>query len=753
MGLHKPFDRHFTLLGGAIMTSGGSLNLSKGQFGIFSGDPSLQDENGLAAVSSFAGASKNTEYYFKLGISDIPVTRSQSNKSYSSFPFKVSELLNFEVSAPQITEQVVDEVILGYNGINDSTAITLQQADRKVITLELSGEAIGLMGYDDNRVIIEQFIDPEKCYGTNPCVTCDNCTTVEPYGPVLNVIEQFKSHTLRGGRPLTDFVDITPITECTSSATRTEVAWDYQCLEVCDTGDDNALALVSAATPGLKVTRVSRTGSTSKYQILATQGTSVPDFPQTVKSLIKGCEDCPSGYTTVTGGFLYTVSIVDDGADVSTTIETLANASAGTGVQQSTIDGIGFYTVVLTAELSSGNLATFVAANPTATVTKIGLAADACTDSTVTNIAWAVCGTCNVSSDTYQITIPDDCSGSVLAELQDFYPGLTIIEALDPSKTEATVTLTGTSGTATITIGANTYTVTFDTDLTTTADNFVTAEAANILANDGLTLTASAGVLTLISSTIAAGTSGISIANDTGDLAGTVVDTSPLFAAGCQRVYETTVITNLVCDECDDIYKDSYISEAPGKYMNRSWVLTSPTQDDYTGCKMGIRVKGKLLQVFADECVRDMGFIDSSVKVRMSGGHLTEVREGIGATEDVPFNVEYLSQWKPRTHMGGNLYQFEESGRIHFKGEPSSDPSDNIRKIFKGDSSSITPDAQYMDYALTVKREISSQSFASTHQDNIIFHVLVEVGRHQEVEALLNSLAMSAGLDPVVTNA
>ncbi len=748
MGLHKPFDRPFIVLGGSTMTSGGSLNLAKGQFGIFSANPKNSSVDGLLAVSSFAGVPQDERYYIKVGRSDVPVTRSQSDKSNSTYPFRLSDIKALDVSAPQITEPEVDEVILGYNGIDDATAITLKKGDRKIITLELSGEAIGLMGYEHSKVYIDQYIDPEKCYGTNPCEDCDNCEDVNPLFPILEVIEQFKDHKLRGNRNLTDFVDITPIQECATSPEPTEVPKDFQCLEVCDTGDSNALALVAAQVPGYKVTRISRVGATSTYQVLTDDGVSLPDFAQTVKSLIKGCEDCPAGYTEVEGGILYAVSLEDEGADESATVETLANAVAGTGTKQGQQDGVGFYTVVLSSSLSLANSQVFVTANPTSTIKEIGAVAAVCENATVTNISWAVCGTCNVIEEDYTLVVPDACNGSVLAELQEFYPDLVITETQDTTKSEITVTLTGTSGTANVNIGGVDYLATFNTDLATTVTDFIAAHGAAITTATGLTAAPSGVDGIVLTGDVTAGSVAVAVANVSGDLAGSAVETPVSLVGGCQRSYSTTVVSNLVCEECDPIFKDTYITEAPGNYLERKWVKVDDTAT-YTDCKVGIRFKGKLFQVFADECVKDeIGFIDGSVNVRVVGGFVTEVREGIGSTEDSPFNVEYLSRWRPRTHMGGNFYQIEDESHVYFLGEPRS-KDDNVRKLFKGDESVLIPDAQYIDYALTVKREISAQSFGQTHDDNLIYHVLVEVGRHEGVEALLNSLAGAAGVTSV----
>lgn len=86
----------------------------------------------------------------------------------------------------------------------------------------------------------------------------------------------------------------------------------------------------------------------------------------------------------------------------------------------------------------------------------------------------------------------------------------------------AEITLTGTSGTANINVDGTDYLSTFNTDLTTTAADFVTSHSA-ALDTAGIVVTANAGVLTFTPK--AGGTSfTISITNATGDLAGTSAD-------------------------------------------------------------------------------------------------------------------------------------------------------------------------------------------------------------------------------------
>ena len=79
-------------------------------------------------------------------------------------------------------------------------------------------------------------------------------------------------------------------------------------------------------------------------------------------------------------------------------------------------------------------------------------------------------------------------------------------------------TISGTGGTATLTIGAFDYTITFDTDEDTTVSAFVTAQAATILADTGFVVTGDGDVLVLLGSS----TADVSIANLTVDLDGSI---------------------------------------------------------------------------------------------------------------------------------------------------------------------------------------------------------------------------------------
>ena len=94
-------------------------------------------------------------------------------------------------------------------------------------------------------------------------------------------------------------------------------------------------------------------------------------------------------------------------------------------------------------------------------------------------------------------------------------------------KAKKTATLTGTSGTANVTINGVAYLATFASDLTTTASNFVTAYAATILARHGRCVVTSSGASIIVE----AGVPGMNVlvtvsAAVSGNLTGSVAATT-----------------------------------------------------------------------------------------------------------------------------------------------------------------------------------------------------------------------------------
>lgn len=276
MALHKPFDRHFFTIEGAVKTDGGSVHLKKGEIGFFNMDSVTK--TGAQAVSDFADIKDDTKLEIKMGKGKAPVSRTSSDKSFSTFPFTLKDVQGIKVRKP-IDHTQVDELIVGYNGIDNKTAFNFEVGGQYKLTVRLSGESIGILGYDKAMVDIPVYFDVPYRSPYDPlCVDCEegevHCPSV-----VEKAVEQFKNFPLKGGIKVSEFVDVTPIIGCTGDREVGEIPFTFFTLTLCDAGDQKALAKVERQFPTLDIERVNRDESESTYQVLI-QGEAVADLPE-----------------------------------------------------------------------------------------------------------------------------------------------------------------------------------------------------------------------------------------------------------------------------------------------------------------------------------------------------------------------------------------------------------------------------------------------------------------------------------------
>lgn len=275
MASHAPQTIHFVTNEGSVMSSGGSLRLKKGQLGVVDRG-ATPTSAGLPVVSSLPTTPKDRMFELRLGISDLSVTRSQSNKAYSSRPFKLSEVVDIRVTAPKIGG-TNDELIIGYDGINANTAIQLTNGDNEVIDITLSGEAIGMLGYHDSKVTVKLYLEAPN--GDAPFT---NHEIIE------KGVERLKKVTLMGGVPITEYIDIVPVNS-ENPATVTGESQVFQSLIVPDAGNSAALAKVQTQYPLYDIKRESYSGSASKYVVITDEDATLSDFEVVITSLDGDC--------------------------------------------------------------------------------------------------------------------------------------------------------------------------------------------------------------------------------------------------------------------------------------------------------------------------------------------------------------------------------------------------------------------------------------------------------------------------------
>lgn len=750
MAINKPFDRHFTTIGGNVKKTGSSLSLAKGQVAL--ADLSKTTPQGVELLSSLAGFPKEKKtLVLREGVTDKSPNRTHSNAGKSTPPFSLEEVRAVRVSAPKRTEQSVDEITIGYDGFDPKTAFNFKKGDRYFnLFVEISGGLLQYRGAKNDIEFAYVNVEIPSCDPFNTCQDCEDCEPVDCKAITLEAIETLRRRQVAGGTTWDEFVDITPIFSCNEEQENL-IEYTYWNLTICDTGDDNALALVQAQY-NYPVKVVGRKGSSTTYEVLLPNDDGAPaDFTQGVASIIKGCESCPDDYTASPEGYVYAITIEDDGAAFTTQItNNLASAKfvAGTLLKSGNNAGVGFYTAIYSAPITSAEIATFVGANTdgrsTATIDLVGQVSAICDNSTITETEWVEGKSCSAIEETYSIILKDNaCGDNRAAELQGAYPNATIFS----ETSRRLITLTGTSGEANITIGGVDYLATFDTNLATTAENFVTDHAVAIEGATGVEISIGLpGRILFEGATSAVST--LSVSNVSGNLGGGGVVVPVWVSQGCKTKYMMNVISNLVCEECSDEFLDFWTTKTPETYDTIEWQKETEEVVS-TDCLCGIRIKGKPFYLEGDEALRDLvGFTETSVKVRASAGFPVEVREGIGNIPKGTAVVKYDSRFEPRTHLAGNLLTLERESRAYFLGQGRQ--LDYQGRVLRGETSAFSDlGVQYVDYVVEIAHSGITQGFARNNTKNIAYHIWAEVGRHQDVEDLVNSIAANAGLPPV----
>lgn len=643
-------SQHYSLypIDGRTLTSGGSLNVKDGVLAVVSTKDVTS--NGKKVLSSFSGLPKSKTFQILVGKKDVPVTRSTNNKPYESLPFSLEDIVDVQVVTPKQVGQKVDDFIIGYNG-KPGTEIVIGERTSTEIEITLCGDPIYHLGYQDGKVSVKLYLTaPYLNEDGSPKVAGEAVTNQEI---VENAVKVFNNMTLLGGAPITDYVEALVVNDL-NAALVAPISYTFYTLTVTDNGDNTALARVQAQYPTFSVIKTERINDTqSVYTILAPTGTVLTSYTTSLPQKLKGCEDCPAGYTELTGGVVYRVSIEDEGDTTTGTalVDNLPGFVTGTVAKVAQNGSEGVYTVVVTTTLTDAQIATFqsvVGAQATSVIELVGAIDELCENNTTVSTAWVSGEVCSAVGQVYKITLSDDeCGDTRLAELQAAYPNLTI--AVD-------------------------------------------------------------------------GTSNM-----------------------CQTTYRTTVVSNVVCEECSDEFRALFTTEAPKNFGLYSWYTAVKTYDE--AAKMGIRFRGKEFILSGSEVYRDeMPFYYTSTRLAVAGGQPNFIAESWNSN-GAPFALKILSIASEPEALGAHQWENEDMSRQYFDGLPRFE-GNNYGKWLWGQETKLAGTAQVVDYQITVDRKKYFQVLPHA-SERITYHIITEVGRHESVETLLNSLAAAAGLNTV----
>jgi hypothetical protein len=112
------------------------------------------------------------------------------------------------------------------------------------------------------------------------------------------------------------------------------------------------------------------------------------------------------------------------------------------------------------------------------------------------------------------------------------------------------------------------------------------------------------------------------------------------------------------------------------------------------------------------------------------------------------FDIRRLSRAVDRDALGAMLFPIEEISRVHFLGEQS-EYNNRFAKANLGEESLFKFTSQYVSYQITWKDTKMSQGMGGNSNINHTEQIFVEFGYHDAIEAVVNALAVKAGVETV----
>lgn len=725
----------------SVLTTGYAGKLAKGQLAIVK-DKAVKGQ-GLQVVSDFAGMSKKDRIQIRIGEVTTPSglrTTEVASKSTGWFPLE--SILEITANIPSQTNLEVDHLEVGYDGINNSSALFIPEGKSATLDIMLYGEVASMFFGQSEYLITKEVYRPE------------GATMQEVVRKAVKELQEERVASATGWASVTDqlsqFLEIGVIDS--SNETLAGTSWTFSSISVPDAGESNDLAAIRAQYPAYTVSPTNRENGITTYTILHPTSVSLANAAiVTVDSENKGCADCPATYSLITGGVVYSISLEDDGTDQEALVDNVAGYVALSVNKVGNDNGVGTYLVVTDNALTDAEKATFLAQNAisaTASFTELGAVEDVCFKTATTNYTWVAGESCKAGVKQFSIVLPDtECGATRLAELQAAFPDLTIEEGVPTGVATQTVTVSTDSALA-IVVNGVTYNTADAGTTSQTAAAFVTAHAAAILAATGTVVTnPSTNVIRFSDSAVDFPT--ITAATQT---VGAIDLVTTAAAGGCKRTYSTSVVTNLVCSQCDDIFLQPFMATAPENFEGIAWEEFVETYDE--NAKMGIFVKGKPFFMYPEAFEEDfIPYIETSLKVKSmtfgaKGSLLLNYDGNIydPTTEFAPSRKLKFAQ--DVNNDAEALFGAERMGNMHFTNKDI-----HTKNLFARTNLSqeriLKYHRKYVQYAVKFQDNGLSQGGASRSDITHEFRMIVEYGKHTTLQATLNSLAGKLGLEAV----
>ncbi len=613
-----------------VKTSGRSLRLGKGGLGLVLFGSSNKDGMKVLSPEDIENLSLEDRLAFQVGQNEqanIPGGL-VDNKNVSTFMFRLKDVVGVKATQPdyKVTE---DEFRIGYNGINEDTALQIPEGETRSFEIQLDNGLVSFYAGNKDRHLISFDIHREEGQTMQEVVT-----------------KAVRDLNREGFNIYDKYNNLVEIGLVDSTSEEGEEAYKLYELNLGNAGEaqvpfgigtnPNIAGFVQSQYDDFDVKEVEK----GKFSVMLPEGEDAPeDFVMpgimTVQGDCDGCEEL-EGYEPTSKGYVYSVKIQDQGDDLTGDIEG--------AIENSEVEKIGPGVYVALVENTFDKTEIEGLENPE--ILFLGHTDEICVNEGEEEFKWVETdNTCTAKKVAYTIVIPDDeCGEDRLEELKEAY------------------------------------------------------------GNEDITLETS---------------------------------------GGCNSEYKMEVLTNVVCDECDEIYLDIFEAEAPTPFEGIKWKEEEKEWDEEA--LMGIRVKAKRIKNIPPMYLQDMGNTNTAVDLSVSAG-ICNPGDVISDTcpEDKDISVIKIATNKGPVNMGYQLRFFEDRD-THFMGNRNPGAKSKER-FLTGTESLIEPDKQYVIHSVVVMDEETRD-----RKNKVTFKLPSKIGYQETVEELLNALAAKLGLEGVKT--
>ena len=639
--VHAPLTKFHVVAN--VLEAGFDGNLAKGQLAVVK-NKAVRGK-GKEVISDFDGMTQKDLISFEIGESTTPSKLRTVEVPYKSTGFfPIGSIVAIRGYAPSLVTLKVDHLEVGYDGINAATGLFIPEGKAAVMDIVVYGQVASMFfGRESYTIQKRAYREVGE-------------TMQEVVRRLVKELNEDSVPTATGWASSTDslseFLEIGVIDSTTT--TTVGVNSVFSSLTLVNNGDSNALADVQAQYPNYTVVQTARDGDNTTYTIVRPQAD--PALASYVKTVVdvdgKGCADCLATYSLVDGGYVYHVSIEDDGVDLTTTLAGLVTGETQLD-KLGNKDGRGTYAIVMPAIMAQVAIDAIITARPEAEVKYLGEIKDVCSKTTTATTAWVAGETCVATTKGFSIIVKDnDCGATRLPELQAAYPGLVITE--------------------------------------------------------------------------------------------------DVVVGGCKRKYNTTVPTNIVCPECSPIFLQPFYGEAPDNFEGISWEAVAETYD--ADAKMGIVIKGKPFYLTPEIYEEDfVPYMETSLKVKSAsfGWREDDILNYTGSQYDVDLEfakVVHYEYAQDVNNLSQSLFGAEDEGNL-FGTNKAKHKANLFARTNLSQERILKYNKREIRYVVEYRDQLLSQGGGSRSDITHGFGIIVEQGKHQAIQDILNKLAAKVGIE------